>query len=637
MQPHKTPLIPREILLGAPERMNPKLSPDGKWVAWLGPDNGNVLQIWVRGVGEQAARIVTKGNKKDIYTYSWAQNNDTLIYEQDRDGDENPHLYGVSVQKEGVRDYTPFPGVRARILAFNPCFPDEMLIALNSRDPSLFDVFRVDLSTGAIVDDATNPGDVAAWVVDANFQVRAAIIKTSSGGVEIRIREGVTSFWRTWMSAAPEDILSLVDFSEDGKSAFLISSIGRDTAALVERNIESGTETIIAASDKVDVGPILIHPQRHVVQAVAFVIGRTSWMAVDRTVANDFAQIANLSDGDFYVISRDSADNNWLVAFTRDRGAVHFYVWNRKVKKGEFLFSHQPSLDQFVLSEMQPITYTARDGMRLYGYLTLPVGVAKERLPMVLLVHGGPWARDFWGFNGYVQWLANRGYAVLQINFRGSSGYGKRYLNAGNRQWGLKMQDDLIDGARWATSSGIADSKRLAVFGVSYGGYAALAAAAFTPEEFACCVDMAGPSNLKTMVAAIPKYWKPIRAAFDYRIGNVDDPKDADLIRNASPLFRADRINKPLLIGQGANDPRVNIRESEQIVDAITKSGGAVTYVVYPDEGHILARHENRIDFMARAEKFLATYLHGRCEAMTDDRIPGSSAIVKTVGSTRGS
>jgi dipeptidyl aminopeptidase/acylaminoacyl peptidase len=296
------------------------------------------------------------------------------------------------------------------------------------------------------------------------------------------------------------------------------------------------------------------------------------------------------------------------------------------------LFVHQPKLEGLALATMTPVAIPARDGLALHSYLTLPNGIEPKNLPMVLVVHGGPWARDQWGYNPYHQWLANRGYAVLSVNFRGSTGYGKKHLNAGNKQWGLKMHDDLIDAVNWAVKQGYADPSKVAIFGGSYGGYAALAGVTFTPDFFACAVDLVGPSNLKTLIASIPPYWKPMRAIFDTRMGNVDDPTDAELIKNASPLFKADQIKRPLLIGQGANDPRVNQAESEQIVSAIEKSGGKATYVLYPDEGHGFARPENSIDFNARAEAFLARHLGGRIEPISGDRHPGSTAVVKDVG-----
>jgi len=625
------PLIPRDVLFGNPDRISPKLSPDGKRLAWVAPDPKNVLQVWVKTVGKDDDKIVTADRKRGIRRYLWAEDNKTLVYLQDNDGDENFHAFGVDLASGNIRDYTPFQGVRAVIEGTDPAFPDEMLVAMNLRDRKLLDVYRINLATGAAVLDTQNPGDVAGWGTDAQFRIRAARVVTPDGGNEIRIRDSDKAPWKTWLTAGPTEILGFADFSQDGRTAYLQSSLTRDTAALVERNIASGEEKVIAASKEVDVGDVMIHPRTHAIEAVSFAPGRTSWTVIDNAVKADFDGIAKLSDGDFRVINRNTADDTWLVGFTRDQGPERYYAWDRKNRTGAFLFVHQPKLDGLALATMNPVTYTARDGMQLYAYLTLPAGVAAKNLPLVLMVHGGPWSRDEWGFDPYAQWLANRGYAVLQINFRGSTGYGKAYVNAGNRQWGLKMHDDLLDGVAWAVKEGYADPKRVAVMGSSYGGYAALAAAAFTPDAFACNVDIVGPSNLKTLIGAIPPYWKPIRARFDFRMGNVDDPKDAELLRNASPLFKADRISKPLLIGQGANDPRVNIRESEQIVDAIEKNKGAVTYVVYPDEGHGFARPENRIDFNARAERFLAECLGGRFEPMTGDRITGSTAIVKTI------
>jgi dipeptidyl aminopeptidase/acylaminoacyl peptidase len=400
----------------------------------------------------------------------------------------------------------------------------------------------------------------------------------------------------------------------------------------VERDIASGAEKVLASSPEVDAGEVMVHPRTHAVQAVSFAPGRTHWTVVDPSVRPDFEALERLYDGEFTVVNRDAKDATWLVAYSADRGPIRYYAWDRAARKGTLLFSSQPKLDGLALAEMKPVVIPSRDGLRLHSYLTLPVGVPAAGLPLVLLVHGGPWSRDSWGFDPEVQWLANRGYAVLQVNYRGSTGYGKKFLSAGFRQWGLKMHDDLIDAADWAVKQGIADPKKVAIYGGSYGGYAALAGLAFTPEVFACAVDIVGPSNLKTLISSIPPYWKPLRAMFDVRMGNVDDPKDEALIRNASPLFKADKISRPLLIGQGANDPRVKQAESEQIVAAIEKSQGQATYVVYPDEGHGFARPENRIDFNARAEAFLAACLGGRAEPVPGDRYPGSSAQVKVIG-----
>jgi len=629
------PLIPRDIFFGNPEKVTPRLSPDSKRLAWIAPDDKDVLQVWIKTVGKDDDKVVTADKKRGIRRYFWAENSKILIYLQDADGDENWHAYGVDLDSGNVRDYTPFQGVRADLTATDPKFPDEILVQLNLRDRRLFDVYRLNLGTGALVLDTQNPGDVAGWGADDKLQIRAAQIQTPDGGTEIRIRGDVKSPWKTWVKVGPDEILNFLDFTADGKSATLLSSIGSDTARVVQRNVATNSEKIIATSAEVDAGDVLIHPRTHVVQAVSFSPGRALWTVLDPSIKADFDGITKLSGGDFSVINRDDKDTTWLVAFTSDRGPIRYYAWDRNTKKGTFLFVHQSKLEGLQLAEMRPVVLKSRDGLNLNSYLTLPVGVAPKNLPMVLLVHGGPWARDVWGYNSTVEWLANRGYVVLQVNFRASTGYGKKFLNAGNKQWGLKMHDDLIDAVEWAIRQGYADPKKIAIMGGSYGGYAALAGVTFTPERFSCAVDIVGPSNLKTLIGSIPPYWKPIRAAFDVRMGNVDDPKDAELIQNASPLFKADKIVRPLLIGQGANDPRVNQKESEQIVEAIDKNKGKVTYVLYTDEGHGFARPENRTDFNARAEDFLSGCLGGRVEPMAGEVYPGSTAVVKMIGQAK--
>jgi dipeptidyl aminopeptidase/acylaminoacyl peptidase len=628
------PLISRDLFFGNPERTSPNLSPDGTHLAWLAPNTNNVLQVWVKTVGKDDDKIVTADKKRGIRQYFWAKDNRTLLYLQDSDGDENFHIYGVDLPSGNVRDYTPFQGVRADVTDLNPDFPNEMLLSLNLRDRSLFDVHRLNLKSGELELDTENPGDVINWGTDAKFRVRFAQIATPDGGTEIRVRPDDKSPWKSFLKVGPDEILNALSFTADGQSLYLMSSIGRDTAAVIEKDITTGNEKVVAASEEVDAGDVVIHPRRYIVQAVAFSPGRTKWQVVDPAVKEDFAELAKVNDGDFFIANRTEADDVWLVGFQSDRAPGRFYRWDRKSKKAQFLFTTRPKLEGLALSEMKAVVITARDGLKLNGYLTLPVGLTPKSLPMVLFPHGGPWARDEWGFNGYSQWLANRGYAVLQPNFRGSTGYGKKHLNAGNKQWGLKMHDDLIDCVNWAIKEGIADPKRIGIMGGSYGGYCALAAVTFTPEVFACSVDIVGPSNLKTLIGTIPPYWKPMRAVFDVRVGNVDDPKDAELVRNASPLNSAARIVRPLLIGQGANDPRVKQAESEQIVEAIDKNRGHVTYVVYPDEGHGFARPENRTDFNARAELFLGEHLGGRVEPLPGDKIPGSTGIVKVVGAT---
>jgi len=626
------PLIPREVLFGNPERVQPKISPDGKRLAWLAPDKNNVLQVWMKTVGGSDDKVMTADKKRGIRQYLWAPSSRMLLYLQDADGDENFHVYGVDIASGAVRDYTPWQGVRAGVLDVSPRKPDTLLATVNLRDKKAFDVYRIDLANGTTALDTQNPGDVGNWVADANLAVRGAEVVTPDGGTELRVRANAKAPWKTLLKAGPEENVGIDGFNGDGGGIYLETSIGADTARLIEKNLKTGAEREIARDDEVDVGGGFVHPVKRSIIAVSFVRGRGEWRVIDPAFRDDFDGLRKLSEGDFAVVNSDDAVDNLLVAFTQDRGPVKYFAWNRKDKKGTFLFTVQPKLEGLALAEMKPVTIAARDGLRLHGYLTLPVGVAPKGLPLVLVVHGGPWARDLWGYNSWVQWLANRGYAVLQINFRGSTGFGKKFLHAGDRQWGKTMHDDLLDGVAWAVKEGYADARRVAVFGGSYGGYSALAGAAFTPDTFRCAVDIVGPSNLFTLLKTIPPYWATMRALFDTRVGNPEDPKDVELLKQASPLFSADKIKIPMLIGQGANDPRVKPAESEQIVAAIEKNGGRVTYVLYSDEGHGFQRPENRMDFNARAEEFLAAELGGRAEKLAGERVAGSTAQVKVVG-----
>jgi len=628
------PLIPRDTLLGNPERANPHIAPDGKRLAWLAPDERGILQVWVETIGQHDARVVTADKSRGIQSYGWAFDSKTILYAQDAAGDENFHVFAVDLDTHNARDLTPWQGVRSELVAASPKFPGRMLVALNLRDRKLMDVHRIDLRTGAVELDTKNPGGVARWLADDDMIVRAATITMADGGTELRIRDSTAGPWRTLINTGMEENLAALDFSKDGRSIFLSTSIGTDTARLVRHELASGTETDIAHSDDADLSDAMIQPTRHVVQAAAFDPGRKHWTVVDPSVQGDFDALAKISGGDFTVVDRDLADRTWLVSFDSDRAPTRYYSWDRAAGKATFLFSTQHKLDDAPLAAMKPVNFAARDGMKINGYLTLPLGAPPKNLPMVLAVHGGPWARDIWGFNPYVQLLANRGYGVLQINFRGSTGFGKKYLHAGDRQWGLKMQTDLADGFKWAVDEGIADPARVAIFGGSYGGYAALAGAAFTPELYRCAVDECGPSNLFTLLASIPPYWEVARSIFFTRVGNPDDPRDKEPLTRASPLFSADKIKIPLLIGQGANDPRVRQAEAEQIVDAIARHRGSALYVLYTDEGHGFVRPENRLDFTARMEKFLADNLGGRYEPMKGDRIPGANVKLRVVGAS---
>lgn len=618
----KTPLIPRDVLFGNPEKAAPKISPDGKMLTYLAPDEG-VLNVWVRNVGQTNDRVVTTDRKRGIRFYFWQPDSEHIIYLQDQEGDENWHVYQAHLETKAVRDLTPFKEVQARIVEVDPNFPDQMLVAINNRDPQVHDVYRVRLKTGEAELDTQNPGDVADWASDNAMQVRIAQVLLPDGSTEIRVRDNAQSPWRAFQKwGADESFGGVVGFTPNNNGVWLISSVDANAARLLEIDLATGESRVVSEDQQYDVSSILTHPKRHTLEAVQFVRARSDWAIVDPSLQADFDALRELSDADFGIISRDFQDKTWIVAYIEDDGPVYYYTYDRATRKPTLLFSNLPALEQYQLAGMQPVSFEARDGMTLHGYLTMPVGVAHENPPMVLNVHGGPWARDVWGLDAEAQWLANRGYAVLQVNFRGSTGYGKAYLNAGDREWAGKMHTDLIDAKDWAVDQGYADPARVALYGGSYGGYATLVGLAFTPEEFAAGVDIVGPSNLNTLIESIPPYWATVKAMFTKRVGD-----DEEFLNSRSPLFKADKIIKPLLIAQGANDPRVKKAESDQIVEAMQKAKIPVEYILYTDEGHGFARPENRLHFYAKAEEFLAKYLGGRFEPMGD--IKGHSGVLK--------
>lgn len=619
------PLISREILFGNPERARPQLSPDGKYLAFIAPDAKNVLQVWLRVVGQTEEQQITADKTRGIRTYFWTFDGDHLIYMQDADGDENFHCYSVNIHTSIVRDLTPFQGVKAEPIELDPDHPDEILIGMNLNDPQIFDVYRVNLKNGAVEFDTANPGNIVSWLADPQFKIRVAVAATPDGGSDLLYRSADDQEWEVLRHWGADDEGYPVSFSADSKTLYVVGSHDVNAQRLLALDLATRQETVIAEDPQYDVGGVVVHPTNYKLQAVAFYRDKLNWQILDDSIAADFEALAQVRPGEFGVGSRTLADDRWLVAYTTDNGPVYYYAYDRDSKTSTLLFSNQPALEQVSLAPMQPVSYAARDGLTIHGYLTTPVGVPAENLPAVLLVHGGPWARDTWGYDPEAQWLANRGYAVLQVNFRGSTGYGKAFLNAGNREWAAKMHDDLLDAVDWLAQQGIADRSKVAIMGGSYGGYATLVGLTFTPEVFAAGVDIVGPSSIMTLLQSIPPYWEPIKAQMYHRIGNLET--EEEFLKSRSPLFFIDRIQKPLLIGQGANDPRVKQPESDQIVEAMRKAGKPVEYVLYPDEGHGFARPENRLHFYAVAEEFLAKYLGGRCEPMTD--IPGHTGILK--------
>jgi len=609
------PLIPREVLFGNPSRLSPRLSPDGESLAFLAPKDG-VLNVWVGPVGSpidgDGFEPITDDRKRGIRLFFWAEDNRHIVYLQDEGGDENWRVHAVDPATKEDRDLTPFEDVQAQILDKNRHFPDGLLVALNRENPELHDAYRLTLSTGDLDLLAKNPGNVVGWVADRDFEVRAAVTATPEGGSELLLREG--DDWNKLIGWDKEDALSSgpVGFAEDAGKMYLLDSRGANAARLVLLDLSSRKTEVLVEDPRYDVSGVVVHPDTHAVQAAAVQRARTEWFVLDEAVREDFEALENLGRGDFSVTSRDRADENWLVAVDSDDGGASYHAYDRRAKRGEHLFDARPELADYALAKMEPVSFTSRDGLEVEGYLTLPPGVAPENLAMVLNVHGGPWARDGWGYDPEAQWFANRGYACLQVNFRGSTGYGKEFLNAGNREWGGRMHDDLVDAVGWAVERGVADPDRVAIYGGSYGGYAALVGATFTPDLFRCAVDIVGPSNIITLIESVPPYWKPLIATFTERVG--DPETEPEFLKSRSPLFFVDRIRIPLLIAQGANDPRVKQAESEQIVSAMKERGVDHEYLLFEDEGHGFARPENRLKFYSAAEEFLAKHLGGSVE-----------------------
>ncbi len=621
------PLAPREVFFGNPVKANPQISPDGTLLGYLAPSDKGVLNVWVKTIGKDDDRMVTNDEKRGIRQYFFAEDGKTLLYLQDVGGNENFHLYAVPLAGGEAKDLTPFEGVRCAGVDTDKKHPNELLVALNQRDKRVFDMHRLNLETGELKLDTQNPGDALGWETDADFVVRSMSAQNPQDGSTIlRVRDAADQPWRDLLVLPAEENGAFVGFTADGKSGYVQTSVGADVTRLAKLDLATGKELETLAQDpRCDVGGVMIQPDTRDVQAVGFNYLRNEWKVLDKSIQADFAALRKLNPGDFAVTSRDRADDKWVVAYTNSDTQVKWYLYDRKTKKAAFLFGNQPALEKVKLARIEGVVIKARDGLDLPCYLTLPVGVPGKNLPMVLYIHGGPWARDNWGYNPTDQWLANRGYAVLNVNYRASTGFGKKFLHAGDRQWGAKMQDDLTDAAKWAIAKGYADPKRVAIMGGSYGGYATLAGLTFTPDLYACGVDIVGPSNLKTLLESVPAYWAPMRKMWDLRMGPVD--QDSVFNQKASPLFHVDAIKRPLLIGQGQNDPRVNVRESEQIVAAMRAKSLPVEYVVYTDEGHGFARPQNRLDFYGRAENFLAKHLGGRAEPFAE--VTGSSAVVK--------
>jgi len=606
------PLIPRTVLFGNPTRAAPRLSPDGTRLSWLAPVEG-VLNVWVATSGGEDAHPVTDDRDRGVRSYLWTWDSQHILYIQDRGGDENWLLYRTDLATNNTVCLTPFDEVQVQLVEYHRRHPDTLVVAINRDDPAAHDAYRLDLPTGKLTLAARNPGNVVSWVPDADLQIRAAQAAGTDDGFDLLVRADESGEWKTLVHWGPEDTLtsSPLGFTRDGRALHLIDSRDWNAGRLVRIDIDSGKREVLAEDPVYDVGAVEIHPDTYEVQLVAFTRARREWVVLDPTIAADVDAIRAANPGDFSIVDRTARDDLWIVGYTNDTRPHAWYRYRRETRAAELLFVNRPELSDYVLAPMTPVSFPARDGLTLHGYLTRPVGVRGPG-PLVLDVHGGPWHRDTWGYDAEAQWFANRGYSCLQVNFRGSTGYGKRFLNAGDREWGGRMHDDLIDALDWAIREHIADPDRVAIYGGSYGGYAALVGATKTPDRFCCAVDIVGVSNLLTFINSIPPYWSAYRKDLYRRVGNPE--QDAAFLRERSPLTHVDNIRVPLLIAQGANDPRVKREESEQIVAAMKVKGIDYEYLLFPDEGHGFAKPDNNLKFYRSAEHFLAKHLGGRAE-----------------------
>ena len=628
------PLIPREDLFGNPEKIAATISPDGAWIGWLAPKDG-VMNVWVAPSGRLDEAVpVTDDKKRGIRMYHWSYDKDRLIYMQDEGGDENFHVYAVDVKNRTTKDLTPFAGVRGAFAGRSKKIPGEILVSLNKRDPQYPDLYRANLDTGELKLVAENPG-FSGFETDETFTPRLASKPTPDGGEEILRPDG--GAWKPWLQISAEDNANtgVVGLDSEAKTVFMLDSRGRNTAALTSIDLATGQEKTLAEDPRADIGGILTDPDTYVPLAYSVNYERTEYKPLGSRYAADIEFLTKTFGSEWSIGSRTADDKLWTVGVSSPTRPASSYLYNRETKTLTKLFDARPKLANAPLAEMHPVVIKSRDGFNLVSFLTLPKGSDTGKagrpdhpLPMVLFVHGGPWARDYLGYNGMHQWLANRGYAVLSVNFRSSTGFGKAFVNAGDKEWGRKMDDDLLDAVAWAVDNKIADPARIAIMGGSYGGYATLASLTRNPDTFACGVDLVGPSDLDRLLKTIPPYWAAGRARLVKSIGDPDTEEGRALLKDRSPLYQADKIKKPLLIAQGENDPRVKKEQSDQIVETMQVKGIPVTYLLYRQEGHGFAEPQNNISFTAIAESFLGKCLGGRIAPITPAELKGTSVEI---------
>ncbi|MDP4230008.1 MAG: S9 family peptidase [Bacteroidota bacterium] len=601
------PKIPLRDFFKNPEKTGYQISPDGKWISYLAPYERRMNVFVMPRLGGESKRV-TGETSRDLAGYSW-KSNDRIIYLKDNGGDENFHLYSVDLSGENLKDLTPFDSVTVQMVDVLEEHPDEMLIGLNKRNKEIFDVYRINVKTGAMDLAAENPGNITGWVTDHDGKIRAA---STTDGVNTTLlyRENEKDKFKEIITTNFKESVSPLFFTFDNKYVYAASNLNRDKQAIVKFDIANGKELeTIFEHPEVDVTDLNFSKKRKVLTTINYTTWKRERKFLDKQIEDIFKSIeSKLPNYEITLTSENKNEDIFIVRTFSDRSLGAFYVYEVSGDKLTKLTDVSPWLKESDLSEMKPITFTSRDGFTLHGYLTLPKGKDPKNLPVIVNPHGGPWYRDQWTYNPEVQLFANRGYAVLQVNFRGSTGYGRKFWEASFKQWGKTMQNDISDGVKWIIGEGIADPKKVAIYGGSYGGYCTLAGMTFTPDLYACGIDYVGVSNLFTFMKTIPPYWKPFLEMMYEMVG--DPVKDKDLLTSASPVFHVDQIKSPLLVIQGAKDPRVNIDESNQIVEALKKRGIDVPYLVKENEGHGFHNEENRFEAYEAMETFLAKHLN---------------------------
>ncbi|MBZ5640631.1 MAG: S9 family peptidase [Acidobacteriia bacterium] len=619
------PLLDRELFFGNPEIAGAQLSPDGKYIAFLKPWK-ETRNVWVKKTGDPytAAKLVTADPKRPIPGYFWSRDSKFLLFVQDKDGDENYNVYAVDPaaapaagqEAPPARNITDAKGARAQIYAVPKKDPDTIWVGLNDRDAAWHDLYKVKISTGERTLVRKNTERIAGWLFDLSGQLRLAIRVADNGDTEV-LRVDPETFTKVY-SCTVFETCGPVRFHKDGKRVYMETNKGEpDLTRLTLFDPATGKEEVVETDPKgrVDFGSAVFSEATDELVATAYEDERLRIYFRDKGYEADYRLLEKeLPDREIALASSTADDGLFMVSASADVDPGTVYLFDRKTKKLSLEYRSRERIPREHMAPMKAIRYPSSDGLEIPAFLTLPTGVKAENLPVIAFPHGGPWARDGWGFNGYVQFLANRGYAVLQPNFRSSTGYGKKFLNAGNNQWGDKMQDDITWGVKYLVSSGIADPKRIGIMGGSYGGYATLAGVAFTPDVYAAAVSIVGPSNLLTLLETIPPYWEAGRIIFHTRMGNPNTPEGKKQLERQSPLNSAEKIRTPLLVVQGANDPRVKKAESERIVVALRDRGFPVAYILAPDEGHGFARPVNNMAMMATAEAFLGEHLGGRVQ-----------------------